>query len=674
MPKLMDPITIRGMELKNRLGYAPMLSFSADGKGAPSEKTRFIYEQKARGGVGFIMYEGVGAQPWTTEVDDTEPIDSTGHMSYMGTDDNIPAFKKVNDAIHKYGAKSGVQLGGAGISGLMFALLAGGAEMEIVGPSKIDPRLGASALDLLIPSFKDLVKNNNLEVKEMTIEQIIKAEDEFATSAKRAVQAGFDSVEIHAAHGMLHSNFLSNPYNKRTDAYGGSIENKTRFITETIEKMRKQIGEKYPIIVRISADEFLEDGYRIDESKKIAQALEKGGADIIDVTYGNVVRSPHGMMIPTYYDYGSLIHLPEAIKKVVDIPVIGVGRIIDPKMADDFIQQGKADIIYMGRQLICDPDTLNKYLNGQQEDIKYCVGCIQGCRSTPQHCIYDAFDGLNYKELVPATELKKVVILGAGVAGMEAARMLKARGFTDVEIYEKSNKIGGLIPLIAAEYKKQDFMLMVEYLERQLKKYNVPIHLNKELSKEEITALNPDILVLAVGSEATIPVNLKDKPNIITQDESILKSKPMGKDIVVWGLEVYWKGGAETVISLIEEGYNVKALIGPEAMIGAQMIFKIGRLFWIANYIKKKKVPIFYKAKLLDVTENSVKFLDENKKEQSIEADTLVYCGSRISNGKKLKKELKGVAPKIVALGDAKRPRDIQEAIKDAQTFVRKLK
>jgi len=201
----------------------------------------------------------------------------------------------------------------------------------------------------------------------------------------------------------------------------------------------------------------------------------------------------------------------------------------------------------------------------------------------------------------------------------------------------------------------------------------VPIHLNKELAKDEIAALKPDILVLATGSEATIPVNLKGKPNVVTQDESILKTKPIGKDVVVWGLEAYWRGGAESVISLIEEGYNVKALVGPEKTVAGILKTHMGRRFWILNYLKKKDIPIYKNAKLVDVTEKEVKFLDENGEEQSIGADTLVYCGSRITQGKKLSEEFEGVAPEIVLIGDGKQPRDIEIAIKEAQTFARKL-
>jgi 2,4-dienoyl-CoA reductase-like NADH-dependent reductase (Old Yellow Enzyme family)/thioredoxin reductase len=658
MPKLSDPITIRGMEVKNRLAFPPMLTQSSDTKGRPLEKTVNAYVTKARGGVGLITYEAASPDPKFYGI-------GSGQAN-ISKDENIESYKKITDEVHKYGTKIGLQMAGGGLIEYSFAKLFN-VDLDPLGPSQTDLVHATSALNTLAPNWPTTL--GRPETRAMDIEEIIKMEELFAAGAKRAIQAGFDFVEIHSAHGTLHSSFLSPYLNKRTDQYGGSLENKCNFLIETVEKMRKSMGEKPPIFVRISADELLPDGLKIKETKQIAQIIENAGVDCIDVSQGIIIRSPYGITIPTYFEHGAFINIAEAIKTAVNVPVIGVGRIVDPKMADEFIQQGKADIIYMGRQLICDADTPNKYFNGQLDDIKYCLGCLQSCAT----CVYDAYSGLNYKELTPSTELKKIVILGAGIAGMEAARVAKLRGH-EVEIYERSDKVGGLIPLLAAEYKKEDFMNIVNFLETQLKKLDVPIYLNKELTKEEISTLKPDILVLGVGSEATVPVKLEGKTNVLTQDEAILKSKPMGKDVVVWGLDTYWKGGVETAITLAEQGYNIKALAGSEQVIAAQIFANFGRRLWIVEYLEDNNIPIYMKAKLLDVTEKGVKILNSEGKEQLIEADTLVFCGSRISNGKKLRKALEGVAPRIVLVGDAKRPRDIGDAMKDAQTFARKLK
>ncbi|MHA1992015.1 MAG: oxidoreductase [Candidatus Hodarchaeales archaeon] len=657
MPRITDPITIRGMTVKNRLGFAPCLTSSSDAQGKPTQRTFNAYEVKARGGVGLITYEGTGVNP----------LGIGGNGSNIGRVENIPDYRKMTDMIHKYGVKVGVQMAEGGIITYYFVKMMG-MYMQPIGPSQVDLYETVSAAKLLVPNWKARVEEDNAEMKVLTVDEMKGIQDMFAAGAKNAVEAGFDFVEIHSAHGTLYHSFLSPYLNKRTDQYGGSYENRCRMAVETIGKIREVVGEEIPIFIRISADELVDNGNRIEDTIEIAKILEKGGVDCIDVTQGVIYRTPYGITVPTYIDHGGFIHYSEAIKKNVKIPVIGVGRINSPGMADRFIQQGKADIIYLARQLICDPDTPNKYFEGRSDEIRCCIGCLVGCGSV---CVLDAYGGQNYKELTPSTDLKKIVILGAGIAGMEAARIANIRGH-DVEIYEKSDKKGGLMPLLGLEYKKYDFVRASGYLEKQLEKAGVSVHLNKELTKEEVANLNPDILVLAAGSEATIPVNLKGKPNVLTQDEGILKSKPIGKNIVIWGLNGYWHGGAETILSFIEEGYNVKAFVGPEAVVG--QILPGGRRLWILEYLVDKKIPIYTKAKLLDVTENGVKFLDENGGEKFIEADTLIYCGARISNGKKLQEKFEGVASQIVLLGDCKSPRDIQAALTDAQNFARGLK
>ncbi|HEA71036.1 MAG TPA: hypothetical protein ENH98_03815 [archaeon] len=656
MTRISDPITIRGMEVKNRLGFAPCLTGSSDAQGRPTQKTINHYEGIARGGAGLITYEGTGV----------DPKGLGGNGSNIGKAENIPDYKKMTDMIHKYGVKTGMQLAEGGIITYYFVKMAG-FYMQPIGPSKVDLSETISAGKLLIPNWKEFVAKDNPEVRVLSPEDMSKIGDMFVNGAKNAIEAGFDYIEIHSAHGTLFHSFLSPYLNKRTDQYGGSYENRCRFLLETVEKMRKAIGDNYPIFVRISADELVDNGNRIEDTIEIAKILEKGGVDCIDVTQGVIFRTPIGITIPTYIDHGGFIQFAEAIKRNVNIPVIGVGRINSPVMADKFIQQEKADIIYLARQLICDPDTPNKYFESRTDDIRCCIGCLVGCGSV---CALDAFSGQNYTELTPSEEPKKIVILGAGIAGMEAARIANLRGH-NVEIYEKSDQKGGLMPLLALEYKKDDFKRAATYLEHQLEKAGVPIHLNTELSKEEVANLNPDILVLATGSDATIPVNLKGKPNILTQDEAILKSKPIGKNIIIWGLNGYWHGGAETVLSFIEEGYNVKAMIGPEAVIG--QILPMARRFWIIRYLKEKNIPIYPKAKLVGF-DGGIKFLDEKGEEQFIEADTLIYSGARIATGKKLGKEFEGVAPQIVLLGDCKSPKDIQSAMTDAQKFARDLK
>ncbi|MBY8992164.1 MAG: FAD-dependent oxidoreductase [Candidatus Lokiarchaeota archaeon] len=662
MPKISDPITIRNMEVKNRFGYPPMVSGSHDSEGRPTEAAFTQYELKAKGGVGIMTYEASQLDTWLRGPGMTGPN--------IGRAENVPAFKKMTDRLHQHNVKVGMQMNKVGMISYTFGAMANFFGLPSnIGPSSIDLEHATSAWALMVPTWSDTIKNNNLKIKELSVEEIDQIQDLYASGAKNAIDAGFDYVMVHSGHGTLPQSFLTPYFNRRTDKYGGSVEKRCTFIKETVGKIRKSIGDEPPILVRFSADELVHDGNKIENSIEIAQNMEKAGVDCLDITQGIILRSPFGITIPSYCKPGCFIHLPEEIKKHVDIPVMGVGGVNDPRMAAEFIEQEKCDIINMGRQLICDPETPNKYFDGRIDDIKRCLGCLMSCGT----CVYDAYSGLNYQELTPSAEKKKIVVIGGGIAGMEAARLAKLRGH-EVELYEKSKKLGGLIPLLAKEFGKERYIQISDFLETQLKKLNIPVHLNKEATKDEIAFLNPDILILATGSEATIPVNLKGKANVLTQDESILKNKDLGKDIVVWGLNAYWRGGLESVVSLAEEGYNIKAFIGSEAAVGQVIASAAGRRFWIMRYLRDLKAPIYTNAKLLDVTDEGVKFLDKDKNEQFIEADSLVYCGSRIANGKALSEIFEGVAPEIKLLGDCNRPRDIQAAMTDAQKYIRSLK
>jgi 2,4-dienoyl-CoA reductase-like NADH-dependent reductase (Old Yellow Enzyme family) len=658
MPRVTDPLKIRNMEIKNRLGFPPMMSGSIS-NGIPGKNFYNVYEPIAKGGVGFITVEASSTDPMNNPI---QPC--------LGLDDNIPAFKEFTDKIHEYGTKIGIQFAHGGILALMMIAIMK-FPMPVWAPSKVDPVVASSAYELTIPNWREeLMKTGFKEIHEITVEEMDGVGNRFAAAAKRAIDAGFDYVMIHSAHGTLYHDFLSPYYNQRTDEYGGTWENKTRFLKETVAKMRDLIGDN-PIFVRISAEELLENGLKVEDQKKVAVLYEKAGVDCIDVSQGIQVRTPRGINVPTYIPPGGFIHYAEAIKKVIDIPVIGVGNITHPKMADDFIQQGKADLINMGRQLICDPETPNKYFEDRYDDIKQCIGCLIGCGRV---CVLNPYERHNYKELVSAEEPKKIVILGGGIAGMELARVAKLRGH-EVELYEKTNKLGGLMHILAAEYKKERFMNIVNYQKAQLNKMGISVHLNTELSSDEIKNLDCDVLVFAVGTKATIPVKFEGRANVLTQDEAILKSKPIGKNVVVWGLDTYWRGGAETAMTLREQGHNIKAIAGPEKGIAGTITGPglTGRVTFIHRYFRDNKIPVFKQAKLIDVTDKAVIIQDSEGKEHEIEADTLIHIGGRTTPRKSLEKEFENVGFKVEFIGDCKTPRDIQAAIHDAQTLARAI-
>jgi 2-enoate reductase len=242
-----------------------------------------------------------------------------------------------------------------------------------------------------------------------------------------------------------------------------------------------------------------------------------------------------------------------------------------------------------------------------------------------------------------------------------------------VDLYEKTDKLGGIMHLVAAEYAKEEYMNLPNWIEHQLNLLEVPIHLNRDLSKEDIISLNPDVLVFAVGTHASVPVKYQDYRNVLTQDEEILRSKDIGNNVVIWGLDTYWRGGIETAITLAEQGYTIKAILGKETVMARSIMGLSGRYLWIYEYLKKKQIPLIFESRLADVTDAGVKYLDKEGEEHFIEADTLVFCGSRITRRKALEKEFEGTISNVVFIGDAKQPRDIRESIRDAHDFAREV-
>ena len=386
--KIFEPLQINEMELKNRIGFAPMLNM-------PGIWTAFMitddtvkwFEQRAKGGAGLIMTGTFG--PFL--------LDIPGAME---------RFVKLADVVHSHGAKLGVQIGDGGP-------LAGIGPSPMPYPDERNPKQSFFETMMGKISFIPGIE----AVSEFTVDQIEGHIEKFAGYAAAMKDAGVDCVELHCAHGgaTLFCSFISPFYNRREDAYGGNWENRLRFPTNTLRKMRESVGKDYPLFVRISADELLgEKGITLaDTTNTIVPALEEAGVDCIDVSQGSILHSPEGIQIPMYYARGCYMHHAEAVKKVTSLPVIGVGRIVDLDMAETFLREDKADLIYMARQLTSDPETPKKYFEGRPEEIRRCIGCLEGC-GTPCPINYDIAP--EARPLVPAETPKKILIIGGGVA------------------------------------------------------------------------------------------------------------------------------------------------------------------------------------------------------------------------------------------------------------------
>lgn len=427
------------METKNRIVFTPMGNALANTDGTVSQKDIYFYGARAKGGVGVVFTE--------CAIVDGERGKGNGKQICVYDDKFIPGLKALADEIHKYDSKIVVQIYHPGRQGI--SLING--NLPMLAPSEVECNVVHQPTEA------------------MTIKQIEDMVDKFVNAAVRLKKAGIDGVEVHAAHGYLVNQFLSPYTNKRTDKYGGSLENRMRFLEEIIIGIREKCGKDYPLIVRLSVDEFLgyvglsEEGLHVEESVKIAKRLEELGVDALDISCG-IYETMNVSWEPSSFEQGWKIYLPETIKKAVNIPVIGVAVIRDPEYADKMIREGKIDFAGSARQHFADPDWSNKAKEGRVNEIRKCISCLH-CMETLMkadssgmscQCSINIQGGneYEYSNFKEDGEGKVVAIIGAGPSGLEAARVLAIRKYKPV-IFEKSDKLGGQLQLANKPPKKE---------------------------------------------------------------------------------------------------------------------------------------------------------------------------------------------------------------------------
>jgi 2,4-dienoyl-CoA reductase-like NADH-dependent reductase (Old Yellow Enzyme family)/thioredoxin reductase len=661
--KIWEPINIKGMRLKNRLAFAPFLNMPAGEEGYVSDLTIRWFEQRAKGGLGFILTGTIGVAAPSARL--RAAFGRTAEGVTLRDDKYIPGWAKLVSVIHSHGTKIGAQF-------------THGGPMVGQGPS---PSPFPDETHAQFSQF-DLAAGRIMPVEEVSVEQIEQFEREDAAACGRAKAAGFDCVELHCAHGgaNIQCSFISPFYNRRTDKYGGSWENRLRFSVETIQRIRETVGPDFPILVRIDADELLGPrGITVkDACQYIVPALEKAGVDGFDVSQGSIMHSPQGITIPMYYPRGYFIHHAEAVKKVTRKPVIGVGRIVDLDMAEKFLQEGKADIIYMGSQVTADPETPNKYFQGKTEDIRKCIGCKGGC-GRPCVINYDIQDAPI--PMTPAQKAKKVLVIGGGVGGMEAARIATLRGHK-VTLIEKESELGGMVATLALNPLTAEFKNIVEYLSTQMRKLAVDVRICREATMTDIEELKPDVVILAAGSSPTIPEVARGKLGVMTHDKALKEQAGIGQRVVVWGFF-----GAELAISLAEQGKDVVLIgRGAESAIGSDV--SGARRFWLLrkltdiNFVRESpeamrvsNPKVLYNTEVEDIVTEGVKVVDKEGVKQVLPCDTLILSrrfGERKANDS-LFDNLKDKVAEVYKIGDCLQVRGILEAIWSANEVARKI-
>ena len=477
---LLSPIKIRNLELANRVVMPPMGTRLGNDDATVGDALLAYISRQAKSGAGLII----------SEITAVHPSGSVGPSHIGAYDDRfIPGLKKYADAVHEVGGKTAMQLHHAGRESF-FMLMQG----EALGPSAV-------------PSVV-----YRQPPKEMTLDDIHEIVQAFGQAARRAREAGFDAVEVHGAHGYLLTQFLSALSNQREDEYGGSFANRARFVIEVLQAVRENVGDDFPISIRLSAEECIKGGYLVEDIQTILPDLVAAGADIIHASLGTH-GTPAGITsAPPEYEAGFNVWRAKKIKEVVDVPIIAVGRFTDPAPADEAIARGDADMIAFGRQQLADPDYLTKAKEGRTGDIRICIGCNQGCIERlmlePGSSVRCAINPETGQELMypqgPASKSRKVWVVGAGPAGLTATYEAARLGHK-VILFEEDEKAGGQIFYASKAPYKKVYDDWIQWLVSQVEASGVEIRTNTLVTEAMLDKGQPDVVILAAGAEKIIP-------------------------------------------------------------------------------------------------------------------------------------------------------------------------
>ena len=526
-PLLASPAFIGNLELKNRMIMAAMGSNFASQDGHASEQLAAYYEERARGGVGLIILE-TSAITWPAGA-------SMPNMVGFSKDEFIPTLQSLTQRVHKHGAKIAAQLNHSGKIAQEDVIAGRPIPVPSIPKSQPSDMFGLLTQDEIM----NFIKAGGPDGKgpryhELSVEEIQHEVRHFVDAAKRAKVSNFDAIEIHAGHGYLISSFLSPAVNKRTDEYGGTPEKRARLLVEIISQIKKQI-EDFPILVRLDANEYrIENGITPDDFLITASLAQEAGADAIDVSaYGNTSKGIAFTEAPLVHEPGGFLEFVRMAKKALSIPVIAVGR-IELDVAESGLKNKEFDFLAMGRKLLADPRLPNKIISGQEHLIRPCIYCYvcvsQIFINKPMVCAVNSQLGNEHRNeniICSSADQKKILVIGAGPSGMEAARLLAMRGHY-VEIWDKDKDIGGTVRVAALAYEPNGHL--ISYLKNSLSKLGVKIKMNTLGTPETIKTFNPDHVVIAVGANRDAPaIKGKDSKNVFDGEE--LRGLLFGTDL-----------------------------------------------------------------------------------------------------------------------------------------------
>lgn len=643
---LFTPLKVGRLTIPNRMFMSAHIHRFHPATSPPNERAVRYYEARAKGGIGLIIAGGNylrGASTYSPP-------------SAYESDAVIPAWKAQVDAVHQYGTKIFCQLDHAG----------GSADSRPGGGSVVS----ASAVPRREPCFPPRSEVPH----EIDIDEISRVLEVFGQAARRVKEAGCDGIEIAAIWGKLPASFVSPLLNRRTDAYGGSLQNRMRFLLEVIDAVRENVGSDLAVGVTFTADEFMDGGLTMDDSLEIARILEATGK--VDYLFPCAGSPTPAHVPPMYYPLASFVYMAAAIKEVVNIPVFTGGRINDPVLAERILADNQADMISMTRATICDPEIPNKAREGRLDEIRRCIGCNEGCAGKsnlviPITCSLNPEAGREKVfDITPIDSPKRVMVIGGGAAGLETARVAASRGHK-VSLYEKEDVLAKELSFAAKFPGREDFEEVIRYYNYQMKLLGVDVHLGVTVTPEMVIKENPDAVVVATGSVPYIPdIPGANGENVVELRQVVQDNVAIGQKVVVADCQSHIYG-LDAADALAERGKNVELLTEFVYAGGQVDTYTIPATY---TRVLSKGVIVTPLTEVKAIKGNTV--ITQNVltgSQREIEGvDTIVFCTSGAVNDD-LYRSLKGKVKELYQAGQCVSPRKLIDSIYDGAIVGRKI-
>jgi len=638
MKYLFTPFRIKNVELSNRIVMPGLASFLIEDDGTITDRAIEHYRLRAAGGPAMVIVEACAVS--------SEGIVSP-HQARIYDDRFVEGLSRIAAVMKAEGAVPAVQIHHGGRQ----------TSPRVIKRNPVAPS------PLPCPTIRS-------EVEPLTIEGIQEIVQKFGDAAERSLQAGFELIEIHGAHGYLINQFLSRFSNIREDEYGGDISGRSRFAMEILKEVRKRVGEEYPIAFKISAQEFVPNGLTVEESIDILRLLMESGMDLVQVSAGNDA-TPEWICQPMFMEKACLADSSEIIKKALNIPVMAVGRINDPLIADEIIAQRKADLVCIGRGLLADPELPKKAKEGRLEDIRTCIACNTCMESIFRkgrvECLVNPMLGRE-KEMAfrPADVRKKVMVIGGGPGGLNVAWVAARRGH-DVHLFEKQSVLGGQLLLGSVTTYKKELLNLIRFQKRQAEKFGVNCHLNHKVTMETVKEENPDVVILATGSSPSLPPVPGIEKDIVVPYSHVLdgQEEAKKKSVVVGGGPT----GCEVAYHLSEQGCPV-TIVEMLPKIGTRLETMTRKL--LLRKLKENQVQFMTDCRLSRIEDNGVMVTDKDGQEKFVEAQRVVMTvGNRPDN--ELYAKIVPLGYEVHQIGDCLEPRSAKAAIYEGAVLGRTI-